>query len=154
MRGGLRSRDLDGSAGPSSVTSIMKPWSKMRSKSFAGESRAPSEKIALYKKLVGTRPGMELKGDTIPHTSLNGHMFSYMSKDGAVNLRLPEGEREAFLKKFNTQLCEEYGEVQDEYVVVPGSLLARTDELKRFFDMSYGFAGSLKPKPAAKKKVK
>lgn len=154
MRGGLPSRNLDGSPEPSFVTPIMKPWSKMRSRSFVGEIRAPSEKVALYKKLVGTRPGMELKGDTIPHTSLNGHMFSYMSKDGAVNLRLPEGEREAFLKKYNTQLCEAFGVVQDEYVVVPDSLLARTDELKRFFDMSCGFAGSLKLKPTAKKKEK
>jgi len=35
------------------------------------------EKLALYRKLVATKPGMVCKGDTIPYTSMNGHMSSY-----------------------------------------------------------------------------
>lgn len=115
---------------------------------------APSEKLLLYEKLVATNPRVVRKGATVPYTSLNGHMFSYLSKEGALALRLPAGEREAFLKKYKTKLCEAYGVVQPEYVVVPDSLLAKTAELKCFFDISFEFVSTLKPKAAAKKKAK
>jgi hypothetical protein len=112
----------------------------------------PQEKLELYEKLVAAIPAVERKGDTVPYTSLNGHMFSYLSKDRKLALRLPEVEREAFLKKYKTTLCEAYGKVHPEYVVAPDSLLASTVELKKFFACSYEYVGSLKPKPTAKKK--
>jgi TfoX/Sxy family transcriptional regulator of competence genes len=110
------------------------------------------EKLALYEKLVATNPNVERKGDTVPYTSSNGHMFSYLSKEGKLALRLPDAEREAFLKKYQAKLCEAYGRVQPEYVEVPDSLLSSTRELKEFFDCSYRYVSSLKPKPTAKKK--
>ena len=56
--------------------------------------------IALYDRLVATNPEVERKGDTMPYTSLNGNMFSVVTKEGAVTLRLPEPARSAFLKKY------------------------------------------------------
>lgn len=112
----------------------------------------PSDKLELYEKLVATNPAVERKGATVPYTSLNGHMFSYLSKDGKLALRLPPAEREAFLKKYKAKLCDAYGTVQPEYVEVPDSLLSATKELKEFFDSSYAYVGSLKPKPTAKPK--
>jgi hypothetical protein len=58
----------------------------------------PSEKLELYEKLVATNPKIQRKGATVPYISLNGHMFSNLSKDGKLALRLPAEEREAFLK--------------------------------------------------------
>ncbi len=113
---------------------------------------APAEKVALYEKVVATLPEVERKGATIPYTSVNGHMFSYVAKDGMVGLRLPEEERDAFLKKYNTKLCEQYGIVQKEYVVVPDALLKKTAELKKYFAMGYAYVSSLKPKPTTRKK--
>jgi len=49
-------------------------------------------------------------------------------------------------------LCEAYGRVQPEYVEVPDSLLSSTRELKKFFECSYRYVGSLKPKPTTRKK--
>jgi hypothetical protein len=112
----------------------------------------PLDKLELYEKLVATNPNVERKGATVPYTSLNGHMFSYLSKEGKLALRLPTGEREAFLKKYKARLCEAYGRIQPEYVEVPDSLLSSTRELKKFFDRSYQYVGSLKPKPATRKK--
>jgi hypothetical protein len=112
----------------------------------------PSDKLELYEKLVATNPNVERKGATVPYTSLNGHMFSYLSKQGKMALRLPAGEREAFLKKYKAKLCDAYGRVQPEYVEVPDSLLSSTRELKKYFDQSYEYVSSLKPKPTAKKK--
>jgi len=119
-------------------------------KSGIGATQSP--KLALYEKLIATLPGAELKGVTVPYTSLNGHMFSYLSKESKLALRLPSPEREAFLKDYKTKLADSYGRVQPEYVEVPDSLLAATSELRPFFALSYGYVKSLKPKPAAKAK--
>jgi len=110
-----------------------------------------AEKLELYEKLVATNPKVERKGDAMPYTSLNGHMFSYLQKIGELALRLLTEEREVFLKKYKTKLCEAYGVVQKEYVVVPEALLRKTQELKKFFDVSFAYAGSLKTKPTKKK---
>ncbi|HEY6331730.1 MAG TPA: hypothetical protein VI756_20555, partial [Blastocatellia bacterium] len=64
---------------------------------------------------------------------------------------LPPKEREEFLRKYKAQLCEAYGVVQKEYVEVPDAVLGKTTELKRFFDASFAYVGSLKPKPEKKK---
>jgi len=111
-----------------------------------------SAALVLYEKLIATNPSVERKGDTMPYTSLDGNMFSVLHKDGTVALRLPSPEREAFLKRYKTKLSEQYGSVQPEYVVVPPALLAKTSELERFFEMSYAYASSLKPKPTSKPK--
>lgn len=108
--------------------------------------------LGLYEKVVGGLPGVERKGATMPYTSLNGHMFSVLHKDGSVALRLPATEREAFLKKYKTTLSSQYGSVQPEYVVVPDALLTKTKELQRFFQISLAYVGSLKPKPTTRKK--
>jgi hypothetical protein len=113
-------------------------------------SRMPLSKLELYERLVATNPKVERQGATVPYTSLNGHMFSYLGKEGKLELRLPAGEREAFLKKYNAKLCEAYGRVQPEYVEVPDSLLSSTQELKKYFDISYAYVGSLKPKATTK----
>src|SRR5262245_17100919 len=110
------------------------------------------EKLELYEKLVATNPNVTRQCATVPYTSLNGHMFSYLSKEGQLALRLPAGEREAFLKKYKAKLCQAYGVVQPEYVEVPDALLASTRELKKYFDLSYTYVATLKPKPTARKK--
>jgi len=109
-----------------------------------------ADKVALYEKLVGSNPDVELKGATVPYTSFNGHMFSYLSKNGVLAIRLPDGERETFLKKYKTKLCEQYGVVQKEYVEVPDALLKKTQELSTYFTMSYNYVRTLKPKAAPK----
>ena len=47
----------------------------------------------LYEELVATRPGLERKGKTMPYTSVNGHMFSFLTSEGTLALRLPQAER-------------------------------------------------------------
>lgn len=111
------------------------------------------EKLKLYDKLVATNPKVERKGATVPYTSLNGHMFSYLAKSGELALRLPEGVRETFLKKFKTTLCKQYGVVQKEYAMVPDELLRKTQTLKTYFDASYAYVSCLKPKPTKKGKA-
>ena len=112
----------------------------------------PSDKLALYEKLVSTLPNVQRKGATVPYTSINGHMFSYLSKTGTLALRLPEDARELFLKKYKATLCKQYGVVQKEYVEVPDALLKKTSELKEYFALGFAYVGTLKPKPTTRKK--
>ena len=108
---------------------------------------APAEKLEQYSRLIRTQPDIEIKGAGTPYTSLNGHMFTFLSETGALALRLPKDERERFLKEFNTSLFLAHGAVLKEYVAVPENLLEDTDLLKPYLAMSYEYAKTLKPKP-------
>lgn len=110
----------------------------------------PPDILELYESLVATNPRVERKGAAMPYTSMNGHMFSFLTKTGTLALRLPAQERGAFLKKYKTKLCEQHGTVLEEYVEVPDTLLHVTQELKKYFDLSYAYVASLKPKPTKK----
>ena len=114
-------------------------------------TRTYDEILVIYEELVATNPGLKRKGKTMPYTSLNGHMFSFLTKEGVLALRLPEEDRESFIKKYDTELCVQYGRIMKEYVIVPDELLEQTDQLKKYFDISFEYIGSLKPKPTKKK---
>jgi hypothetical protein len=116
-------------------------------------SSVSADILFAYDKLIATKPGVERKGATMPYTSVNGHMFSFLTKSGILALRLPASEREAFLKKYKSRLCEQHGSVLEEYVEVPAALLKRTQELSRCFSQSYTYVAALKPKPTTKKKA-
>jgi len=107
---------------------------------------APHESIALYEKLVATRPDVERKGASLPYTSVGGNMFSYLSADGVVALRLSATDRERFMAEHGAALMVAHGIVQKEYVAVPESLLADTARLALYFAASLDYARTLKPK--------
>ncbi len=109
-------------------------------------SSAPPEAVVLYDRMVASCPEVRRKGATMPNTSFNGNMFSFLRSSGAVALRLPKGAREEFLAKYETKLFDAYGVVQKEYVLVPDSLLENTEELAPYFAMSWEYCKSLKPK--------
>ncbi|HLY70624.1 MAG TPA: hypothetical protein VKR53_12905, partial [Puia sp.] len=90
-------------------------------------------------------------GLTVPYTSANGHMFSYLEKDGSLGLRLPSDLLEAFLKKYKTTLFTSYGIIKKEFALVPDKLLKNTDELKLYFEASYQYVMSLKPRPGKRR---
>lgn len=120
----------------------------MAAKKVPGTTYA--NKLAIYEKLVATNPSIERKGDTMPYTSLNGNMFSLLAKDGSLGFRLSKEDREEFLDRYNSGLMEQYGVVMKEYVVIPDRLLSSQKELKKYFDLSYAYAKTLKPKPTSK----
>jgi hypothetical protein len=90
------------------------------------KSPIPAERIALYETLVATLPGVERKGADNPYTSLNGDMFSLLlSPEGRLAFRLPNPEREQFLKKYKTTLFEAYGAVMQSTLLFPTSCFRR-----------------------------
>lgn len=119
--------------------------------------RAGADRVILYDALLATIPEIERKGAAMLYTSVHGNMFSLLTADGTLALRLSAPDREAFLKRYKTTLCEQYGTVMKEYVRVPAALLENTRELARHLELSYRYAQSLKPKatrkPAARGKT-
>lgn len=111
----------------------------------------PQDKMDLYDRLIETNPNIERKGVSMPYTSVNGRMFTYLSKTGSLDIRLPKEEREDFLEKYNTTLYESHGAIMKEYATVPDELLQNTEELKRYLDLSYEYVKTLQPKPTKKK---
>jgi hypothetical protein len=120
---------------------------KNPSRTKKAPNTVPSESLAWYDRLVATIPDVERKGATVPYTSWNGHMFSYLTADGTLALRLPAEACAEFLERYHSGLVERYGTVQKEYVVVPEALLQQTQELQAYFQISFAYVNSLRPKP-------
>ena len=112
------------------------------------KNNIPADKLDLYDRLIKTNPKIERKGAANAYTSLNGHMFTYLDPSGSLALRLPKDVREDFLKKYATKLFEAYGTIMKEYVTVPDKLLRNTKELQKYFELSYAYIKTLKPKPS------
>jgi hypothetical protein len=89
----------------------------------------PEREVALYEALIATHPEVERKGKSSPYTSINGNMFTILSADGVLGMRLGAADREAFVEAFGTGLYEAHGAVMKEYVAVPAELLAETERL-------------------------
>jgi hypothetical protein len=106
----------------------------------------PPDILDLYQKLVATQPELEVKGATMPYTSINGNMFSFLSGEGQLNLRLSKSDLAAFLEKYGAKQSVQYGVVMKEYAAVPDHLLRNVDKLTPYFHQSYTYAKSLKPK--------
>jgi TfoX/Sxy family transcriptional regulator of competence genes len=117
----------------------------------AKKSGAPADKLALFDKLIAANPGIERKGSDNAYAAVNGNMFLLMQPTGVLAMRLPEGARDEFLKRYKTKLYEAYGAVMKEYVTVPDDLLGKTKELQKYLGLSYEYVKGLRPKPSKKK---
>lgn len=106
----------------------------------------------LYDTLIEANPAIERKGKTTPYTSVNGHMFSFLSKEGKMGLRLSAIDRENFIQAFNADVMMQHGRVMKEYVSIPDALLNDTEQLSQYLEKSFKYVSSLKPKPPKKKK--
>ncbi len=115
--------------------------------------KAPPDKVALYEAVLATIPEIERKGATMPYTAVNGNMFSFLTPEGSLALRLPEAELATFLQRQQTTLCVQHGVVMKEYALVPAALLENTRELAKFLEISHRYASSLKAKPTTRKKT-
>jgi len=111
----------------------------------------PEAWLAAYDALLAHWPEVERRGASMPYTSLNGNMYSFLGADGLA-LRLPKEAREAFIARYGTHLYEANGVVTKEYVAVPDALLRDTEALRPHFEASYAYARTLKPKPTTRPK--
>ncbi|HEV2533630.1 TfoX/Sxy family protein [Phenylobacterium sp.] len=115
-------------------------------------AKAPPEQVAQYEALIAGLSDVERKGAAFPYTAVNGNMFSMLTAEGMLALRLPPAEREALLEAPGARLQVSYGVVRPEYVEVPAGVFADTGRMARFVAASYAYAKSLKPKATTRPK--
>lgn len=116
------------------------------------EPQQSPETVAQYSAAV-QESGAEMKGASMPYTSVNGNMNSFLDKTGTCAVRLGKVEREAFLQEFATPIYHhETGVEMKEYVTVPPSLLSDARRLGGWLRKSLDYAKTLKPKATTRKK--
>jgi hypothetical protein len=108
--------------------------------------QGPPDRLALYEGLVASVDGVERKGAANPYTSRNGHMTSFIDREGEVSIRLDEADRERFIEQCGSRISMQYGKQMKEFVVVPAGLLERRDEIRPWFVRSWEWVGTLAPK--------
>jgi hypothetical protein len=112
----------------------------------------PGRELELYEALIATHPEIERTGKSSPYTAVNGNMFTILSGDGTLGMRLADADRDAFIATYRTGLYQAHGTVMKEYVAIPAGLLARTADLAPYLAKSYDYARSLRPKPTARRR--
>ena len=100
--------------------------------------------LEVYKKICADV--CDVKGATMPYTSLNGHMSSFLDADGRLALRLEKTDRARFLDDFENALCTAHGRVMKEYVLVPEDVFFDESLIRPYFEQSWAYAKTLKPK--------
>ncbi len=113
----------------------------------SSESGTIEERLMQFKKIAECIPSIKVKGASMPYLSFNGHMFSFLDKEGNMGLRLPRNERETFIREHNTRLCEAHGTILKEYVLVPEEIFLQTKMMQKYLALGFEYVSSLKPKP-------
>ena len=112
----------------------------------------PPELIALYRAAIDTQPDIELQGaKKLPYTSTNGYMYSSLTKDGRMGIRLSEADREAFIAEHDAKPFVNYGANIAEHVEVPEPLLHDPERLGEYLARSRAYTDSLPPKKQRKR---
>lgn len=106
----------------------------------------PADRLDLYEAAVARVKGLERKGATMPYTSRNGHMTSFLDKEGSVSVRLSPEDRDEFIKSYDSGVAVQHGRQMNEFVVVPDSMLEDTGGLGEWLRRSTDWVGTLKPK--------
>lgn len=108
--------------------------------------------LEVYGALVATQPEFKIKGKASAYTSLNGHMFSFVTKEGDLAIRLGKAAQTAFMEKHGTGPVIQYGATMRGYVEVPRKMMKDMDALGDLFQESIDYIRSLDPKPTTRKK--
>jgi hypothetical protein len=107
----------------------------------------PEDVLDLYRAAIATQPDIELKGQKkLPHTSVNGYMYSSLTKDGRLGIRLSPADRDAFIARHSAKPFVNYGANIAEHVEVPDTLLRDPTELGAYLAVSRAYTLTLPPR--------
>ena len=111
------------------------------------------DRLARYQKIISKLQKVELEGGSLPYTLYNGNMFSFLSIDCNLGLRMPEEEINTLLKNHNAKLCEANGVSLKGFVWIPDNLFFDTIAIDKYLQISLAYVQTLKPKGRAKKNI-
>lgn len=103
--------------------------------------------LELYDDIVDKNKNFKRKGKTMPYTSANGYMFSFINKVGEFGIRLPKDKAKKFREKYLTGEFKSHGAVMKDYVHVPDHTLQNESEVvSEYLQDSYRYVMSLPKK--------
>lgn len=109
-------------------------------------------KKEIYINLIDSHPEIDLKGKNNLYTSLNGHMFSFIGKEGTIAIRFSEEDKKTYNEKHGTGDVKEYGAIMRGYVALTDEILKDKKEALKHLQQSLDYIKTLKPKRTKKKK--
>ena len=104
-----------------------------------------------YREVFEKIPGIEVKKKANPDTSMNGNMFSFLDKSGALCLRFSKADRSAVMDKHQLEPAEQHGAIMKEYVGVLEHIAVDPNALRTCFEKFVAYALSL-PAKATKRR--
>ena len=102
--------------------------------------------LARHEALVASHEGIAVKGKANRYTALNGNMFSFLDKSGALCLRIGKEARAALPADQVSEPVVQYGSVMRDYVEVSEAAASDAQVLERLFALSLDHARGLKPR--------
>ncbi|MFY0643125.1 MAG: hypothetical protein JXR19_01515 [Bacteroidia bacterium] len=103
-----------------------------------------------YEALASAIENLEIKGKTMRYTSINGNMFSFISKDDEIGIRLSQKDR-ALIISMGGEPMMQHGRPMKEYIHIQEFMLNDIEVLPFWIKKSINYARTLKPKPTTRK---
>lgn len=111
------------------------------------KDEVPPELVDRYRAAIETQPDIEMQGaKKLPHTAINGYMYSSLTKDGRMGIRLSAEDREAFMTEHDAIPFKNYGANIKEHVEVPEALIDDAEALGRYLARARDYTLTLPPK--------
>ena len=107
--------------------------------------------LELYDKAVDLVDGLQRLGKTMPYTASNTHMFSILTKDGRLGIRLSKESREVFNKDKEVKIFKNYGATMREYVEIPAQMLQNSKLVADLLQQAWNYVNDLPPRKDKKK---
>lgn len=104
------------------------------------------EKVKIYDAIIEAHPESTRKGKNNPYTSMNGHMYSMVTKEGQVAIRMSKDVRAKYMEEVNPKEVVTYNTMMKEYIEISEELLQDQQAVLSLLDQSIEFIKTLKPK--------
>lgn len=102
--------------------------------------------LAIYENLLQKCDRFERKGKTVPYTSANGHMFSFINKEGDLGIRFSKSVQEKYFEKYQTSYFKSHNAVMRGYIHITDKMMMNEDDLVLLLNESYDYVMSLPKK--------
>jgi len=117
------------------------------------ENNSNDKALKIYEELINNHPEVKRKGKRLPYTSMNGNMFSVISKEGHIGLRFSEESVERYIDLYGFTKYVKNDKVMEDYVTISDEFLDN-ELLVDLFNECVEYAKSLQAKPKTKNKLK
>ncbi|MEM1285785.1 MAG: hypothetical protein AAGH43_10390 [Pseudomonadota bacterium] len=105
-----------------------------------------------YVALADKHWSLPIQGKANPYTSMNGNMFSFLSKESEICLRLSDVNQAAYWESHGGEPVMQYGSVMRGYVVLSDAVLDDANLCAKWFAQCIEDANALPAKPTKKKR--